>query len=95
MEKTLTFIEIIARESAIFHFSSKLRKAVRYSESRNSILAIVLQLFNASFEKKKKTLTRIHFIPYRFQQHVFLERNPKITTLPRLLYLIVDTIMFL
>lgn len=54
MEKTLTFIEIIARESAIFHFSSKLRKAVRYSESRNSILAIVLQLFNASFEKKKK-----------------------------------------
>lgn len=73
MEKTLTFIEIIACESAIFHFSSKLRKAVRYSESRNSILAIVLQLFNASFEKK--TLTRIHFIPYRFQQHVFLDQQ--------------------
>lgn len=61
MEKTLTFIEIIARESAIFHFSSKLRKAVRYSESRNSILAIVLQLFNASFEKKKKNVDQNSF----------------------------------
>lgn len=68
---------------------------MRYSESRNSILAIVLQLVNASFWKKNVDQTSFYSnIPVPTYSSTS-KRNRKITTLPRLLYLIVNMIMFL